>query len=345
MSEYDSILKEKKKTSSETTAQDKKSFPTFSLSLIATIIIIVVSYTVYYNTILAKDQIIINNLSILKEQYKNIIDNLYIDSFSSDNIEGQITINDTNNYSFIKDDNNYYLNINGLNNYINNSYQGSFNLNLEYLTTLNEDRYIKSFYLNDTTPIVEANLILSRTDLENLLGMTFMNEYEAIITCQNHAVTNEILNIKIVINDKITSARKVITFENNTIYYKDSTNDLRFDIILKNNDFNIKIYKSDILYSVITGTEKINTYNYSYQIIDKLYTLNLTTRIEEGKYIYDFSSSIDSVNSYATLIISELSNNLFEIVDYQELSDQDKIIYDNEKNILLKFINKYKNNI
>ena len=348
MNEYDSILKEKKKTHSETPPQHKKNFPTFTLSFFATILVIIISYIIYYNTVLSKDKIIINNISILKKQYSNIISNLYIDNFSKDNLEGNITINNTLEYFFKKDNNNYYLNTPSLNKYINNNYQNTFKLNLEYLQTIDKNRYIKTFYFNDKNPIVETNIILSRPDLESMFGVSFLNEYEVLITCQNHAITNEIISIKITINNKITSERKVITFQNSTINYKDSENNLRFDISLKNNDFSIKIYKNDILHSVITGTEKINTYNYTYQIIDRLYTLNLITRIEnDNKYIYEFSSNIEKKQETFTLILSDsnISNELFELIDYQELSTNDHLVYEQDKKTLLDFINKYKNNI
>ena len=346
MNQYDSILKEKKIKKTEINEPtSRKKFPTFTLSLIATITIILISYIVYYNTILSKEKILINNISILKEQYQTIIENLYLDNFSKANIEGSIILNETNKYAFKKDNNNYYLNGPTLNKYIDNSFSSNFNLNLKYLSTLNKDKYIKTFYIKNKIPTVETNIVLSKVDLEELLGIMFLNDYEAIITCENNAITNEIINIKIIINDKITWERKVINFHNNTIYYKDSNNDLHFDILLKNNDFTIKIYKNDILHSVINGIEKVNTYNYSYQIIDKLYTLNLITRTESDKYIYEFSSSINSVKSTLTLSLSDISSNLFELVNYQDLSVEEQEIYKRDKNILLDFINKHKNDI
>lgn len=348
MNEYDSILKEKKKIEPiiEDATPKKKKFPTFILSLISIILILIISYVIYYNTILAKQNIIINNITTLKKQYNNILNNLYLEELSNKNLQGDIVIDNNQNYSFIKSKNNYYLKTPSLEKYINNQTENNLNINItNHLKDIKEAKYIKTFYLNEKTPIIEVNLILERTDLEKIIGKNLMNEYEMLITSRNHALTNKIIELKIVLTDKITTKRKVITIENSTIHYKDENKDLTFYVNIKNNDFNIKIYKNDNLYSVITGTEKISTYDYSYQIIDELYTINLSTRRELDKYIYEFNSSIEDVKSTANLTITNQSNELEELVNFNDLTDSDKQLYQSEKNILLEFINKYKNNI
>jgi len=350
MSEYDSILKEKKKKIEPIIKKEPpktKKFPTFPLMLLAVMLVFIISYIVYYNTILAKDKIIINNLNYLKNNYKNIIDNLNLNAFDNDNIEGTITLNETNQYSFLKDKNNYYLKTPSITKYINNNYNNNYN-NIEIkniLSSVPKDKYTKVFYIDNKVPIVESTLILDRNELEQILKRTLINEYEVRITSLNHAISNEILNMKISITNKITSDRKVIIVENNNIYYTDANHDLRFNITIKNNDFNIKIYKNDLLYSVITGSEKINTYDYKYQIIDKLYTINLSTRIEEDKYIYDFTYNIEKEESSLEMVITTNSNELYEMVNYKDLTPDDNYIYNQEKNLLLEFINKYQNNI
>ena len=208
MSEYDSILKEKKKKKEpiiKVEPPKKKKFPTISLSIISVIIALIISYIVYYNTILAQDKIIINNLNTLRKAYQNIFNNLNLDSFNNDNIEGLITYNETNNYSFIKDKDNYYLKTPSLNKYINNKYATGVNINVDnILENVSKDKYIKTFYLEGKVPVVQIDLVLERVELEKIIGMKLINEYEAIITSRNHALTNEILSIKVVINNKIT---------------------------------------------------------------------------------------------------------------------------------------------
>ena len=349
MGDYDSILKEKKKKKEVVVKSEEpkvKKFPTLLLSIISVILVLIISYVVYYNTILEKSNIVINDLKYLKESYQTIFSKLYIDNFKKDNLDGKIILNDNSNYSFIKENDNYYLKVPSIDKYINKNVVVNNRVDVStFLKEIDKDRYIKTFYLDGKVPIVEVNLILERVELERILGRKIINEYEAIITVQNHAFSNEILNIKIVLNDRITSARKVITIENNTIYYKDDNNNLKFNVLIKNDDFTIKVYKDDILYSILNGMENVNTYDYSYQIIDKLYTLKLKTRLEDGNPIYEFTSSIDGIISTMNLELMTNSNKLSEMVNYVDLIEEEKKIYVNEKNILLDFINKYKNNI
>ena len=349
MSDYDSILKEKKKKKEVVVKSEEpkvKKFPTLLLSIISVILVLIISYVVYYNTILEKSNIVINDLKYLKESYQTIFSKLYIDNFKKDNLDGKIILNDNSTYSFIKENDNYYLKVPSIDKYINKNVVVNNRVDVStFLKEIDKDRYIKTFYLDGKVPIVEVNLILERVELERILGRKIINEYEAIITVQNHAFSNEILNIKIVLNDRITSTRKVITIENNTIYYKDDNNNLKFNVLIKNDDFTIKVYKDDILYSVLNGMENVNTYDYSYQIIDKLYTLKLKTRLEYGNPIYEFTSSIDGIISTMNLELMTNSNKLSEMVNYVDLIEEEKKIYVNEKNILLDFINKYKNNI
>jgi len=348
MGQYDSILKQKKKIEPVINNEPlkEKHFPYVLVSVIALIIMLIISYVVYYNTILAKDVIIINNFNNIKDKYEIIVNPLYLDNFKKDNIEGTLMINDTNNYSFIKEHNNYYLKTPTINKYIDNEYVNDINININSINKIIPlNKYIKTFYFEGKTPIVEVNLILNRSELKKIFNYNFLNEYEVRITTLNNALTNEIISTKIVITDIITSARKVIIIKNNSIYYNDKSNDLRFDVNIKNKDFQIKIYKSDTLYSVLTGNEKINSYNYTYQVIDELYTLNLDTIIGDEEYMYIFDSSIEDVKESGILTINDISNELVELIEYKNLNDIDKENYNEERKYLLKFINKYKNNI
>ena len=44
-----------------------------------------------------------------------------------------------------------------------------------------------------------------------------------------------------------------------------------------------KIYQDDIIYSVLTGTKQENSYQYTYQVIDKIYNITLKVKEENEK--------------------------------------------------------------
>lgn len=347
MSEYDSILKEKKKKEPpKESIKKKKRFPVVILSIVFIVILLIISYMVYYNTILTGDKIIANNFFKISQKYNVITENLFLDKIFSKNIEERIVIDENINYIFVKEENNYHLKTPSLDKYVNNKYD---NINIkDILNNISRDKCIKKFYFDNKTPIVEINLILNKQELENLFKIKFKDNYEVIITSQNDALTNKIITMKLVINNKNTNNRKAIIIENDIIKLINNKNSYKFKIMINDNTFNVKVYKDDKLYSILTGTQILNSYRYTYQVIDKFYTINIITTKKVNdypEYTYEFSSNIENVSSSLNLKIYDLSNNLNEVINYNDLIDEEKVKYDNDIKFLKDFINKYYNNI
>ena len=116
---------------------------------------------------------------------------------------------------------------------------------------------------------------------------------------KNDAIKNNIQNIKIVINNKTKNERNVITYDGKNLIYKDNKGiKNKFILTKKNNDFTLKYYKDDILYSVLSGTKDNNTYTYTYQVIDKKYNITLLIAKSQNEYQYNLKSNIeDKVNN------------------------------------------------
>jgi len=89
MSEYDSILKKKKKV--EEVVEEEKSFPSFWVSLFLILVVFVISYIIYFNKVLsAKNILIYDYLSVL-DRYSFIVDNIPIEQYNNEkNIVGVI---------------------------------------------------------------------------------------------------------------------------------------------------------------------------------------------------------------------------------------------------------------
>ena len=71
MSNYDSILKTKNTYKEDVVniENNKKKFPWFRIDFICIILLIVVSYIVYYNKVLTPDNIYLNDLKTVYDKY------------------------------------------------------------------------------------------------------------------------------------------------------------------------------------------------------------------------------------------------------------------------------------
>ena len=105
--EYDSILKEKKVYEDNVVVHKHKYFKlSIFLSFLIAILIIVVSYFIYFNTVLSSESIILNDILLIKNDYSTIYDDIYFPYNLSKNhvIDGSIDIgNDNYKNSFEKD--------------------------------------------------------------------------------------------------------------------------------------------------------------------------------------------------------------------------------------------------
>lgn len=386
MKDYDSILKEKKKYEEEPKERGPKPFPWLRMDIFSIAIVIIISYIFYYNKILTPKNIFLTDLNDLLSQYQIVLNPLNLTTLTNEdyNLEGTIELNNkkyqyimnknddksnlsislnNQNLTYYTLDNNTYIKLSSFkeqyikisqNNYLNIIN----NLFLYFSNNLKEENFIKKFYLNGTTPIVESNLILKNEDLlinPNLTNLD--NSYEVLFTFKNNAITNDIISMKITINNQTTNERAVILYEDKILTYKDDTNNLKFQLETKDHDFTLKIYQEDTLFSVLTGTNKEDSYQYMYQVIDKIYNITLITKEEENITTYEITSNIEkngiTINPNLTItlnknkeIISELpSISTQEIKDYEDLTPEEKTNYQSNLEEIIgelrKFIKEY----
>ena len=368
MTDYNSILKEEKKYEEPVLIPNKKTkkFPWFKIDLICLILILIISYLVYYTTILTPNNIFLNDLKILADKYQKILNPLNLTSLTNDNYNliGTIYLNDKNyNFKLNKNKENLNLNLNQndlfLNYYITtdkeyiklpNSKEQYYQLNINnspniianlktYLSNnLPKAKFIKKFDINENTPIVESNLVLTNEDLKTALTLNSQtNSYEALLTFKNNSITNDIISIKITINNLTTNERKVILYEKGNLTYKDDNQNLKFQLEEKNEDLTLKIYQNDILFSVLTGTRQESSYQYTYQVIDEIYNITLKVKHENNTYYYEISSIIEKNNTTITPTMNIELQHLDKInyenteisnaINYETLTEEEKVQY------------------
>ena len=222
-----------------------------------------------------------------------------------------------------------------------------------------DDGFIKRFYFEGSRPVVEVNFVLNRDSLNRLLGGSFVkDEIEVTITFKNDAFSGELVTSKVVINNKTKNKRKVITYQDSTFLLTDDDgNTIKYFLQINKNDFSLKISKDDTLYSVFKGNKKEDSYQYSYQIIDKIY--NLSMDIDYGdEDEYHFHSIIETENqtSDKKMLIANsfredgiIQRNVSKAVKYTSLSVDEKKAYrmsiDNIFLPIREFINQYKDSI
>ena len=363
MTEYDSILKEKKKYDEPIKVKKEKKFPWLLIDIISLLLNLIISYFFYYKNILSPDKIILNDLKKVGDKYKIIFTNLNLEQLTQDkyNLVGEIELNDkkynyelskkhpSTNLSLELEDKklNYYSNSNQnylkISNFKDEYYQLNNNNYLNIITNvknylnnkLKEEKFIKKFYLNGTIPIVESNLELNNETIKSILNINYKDNYKTLLTFKNNAITNEIISIKIIINNLNKNKRTVILYENDYLTYKDDNQTLNFYLEEKNEDFTLKIYKNDIIYSVITGIKQQESYQYTYQIIVKIYNIGLTIKKEDNNYLYDISSIIEkdttTIKPNLKLTIKYTDNEIVEEPttkdNYKNLTKEEKTQY------------------
>ena len=360
--EYNSILKEKKIYTDPVHVDNHPMFKrAIKIGIFVALIILVVSYVIYFNTVLASESIFLNNITKFYTRYSVVYDNLGFDYDINNNytFEGNVLVdnkeydysfirdgnkfkkvlkNEVNNISYYYDDNLSYMKLSTLGNkyvqmdnqlydidyyskkldvvssyfdvYINDMLLGStvnevangfYNLDnykkifeniINGYNSISSDKYIKKVYLEDKRPIVEIDLVLNTDDVNNILGGKSNNLYvsddvEISIIMKNDAVTNDICNIKIVINNKTNNRREVINYQEDELTFTDDQG-LNDKLIFNRDgsDINLKYYKDNLLYSVLTGKLENNKYIYMYQVIDEIYNIKLSVDNNGNSYNY-----------------------------------------------------------
>lgn len=104
---YNEILKEKKVYKDPVVSHKHRFFKlSLLIGVLVAIIVVGISYLVYYNTILDSESIFLNNIVKLANKYRVVVDNIKPNYDLSGNytLDGSITIGDANyNYTFVSD--------------------------------------------------------------------------------------------------------------------------------------------------------------------------------------------------------------------------------------------------
>lgn len=337
MDNYDSILKEKKKSKpsliqiSETNS--KKTNYVFWF-IFATLVILVISYIVYFNTVLDGKNIFFNDIKIIKDKYYSVIKNLNFNYNLSNQYSFIGTINIKNGddsnlleYNIDNDGNKMLLNIHNektsLDYYSdkNNNFIKSPNIDDNYIMNSNatvydyislfgniygkietflEDKnnYTKSFYFENDTPVVKIEINLDKDKINELIGFNkfyLKDDYNIDITLLNNAINDELIRAKVIINNKSSNVRDVYDYTDGNILHTNN-NDVneKIKISNENDDFVLKYYIDDVLYSVLTGANNNGVYDYMYQVIDSKYNIKLTVNHSKDIYNYLFYINIDT---------------------------------------------------
>lgn len=389
MADYDSILKEEKKYEDPEPIikpEQVKEFPWLLIDIMLLTILIIISYFIYYKVILSPEKEFLNDLKVLTTKYQKIFEPLELQNLTKEkyNLVGIMQIDETEQYyiDFNKKDQKINLNLsieeNSLNYFLTAnkeylklpSYENAYyqlsstnkltELNKIYQYIINElskKDFIQKFYLNGANPIIETNLVLKDKDIKQIIDTN--NNYDIICTFKNHAITNKIISTKITVNNKTTDNRYVILFEDDKLTYKDDNHNFKFNLVEKNNDFILRIYQNDNLYSVLEGKDTNKYYQYNYQIIDQIYNIKLNTKKTSNIYTYQLASIIeqDKVIKKSTMNIKLKYNNNPNEKDvdisnsrrYNDLTKEEQSKYQQSLNNVIdslrQFINKHKYSI
>ena len=385
MNNYDSVLKEKKTYKDPDPIFKKNKFTKYIfINIIGLTILLIVAYIIYYNKILTPVNIISNDYNELISIINYITEPLDINY--KDNLEYQGTItfnnnkynyellkndkiklnlsNDKTKYTYLTDETSSYYKYN---NYKEDTYIKNKNTNIIFslikidpniLETIPSTSYIKRLYIENKTPIVEINLTLDKNLINQILNNnTIKDDYQIIITIKNNALTNELTDSKITINNKTKNTREVLSYNSKTLKITDNNGkEKKYAFKNKNNkEFTLKIYHNDTLYSVLSGEEKSDTYEYNYQVIDKIYNIKLDIDNNEKYHFYtNIENNNEKIKEELIITKEPLTNNNSEnntnkSIEYSSLSKEDKKnlleIENNFFSPIRELINKYKSGI
>lgn len=374
MKKYDSILKEKKKYNDFIEDNSYKKFPWFKIDILLISILLIISYLIYYNTILSPKVVFLNDIKILINKYESILSPIEINNLDNNyGIIGNIKLNDKDynfqidkidketkfildlneqNFHYHSNNNENYIKLNNNNIFykLNNNDYFSMIFNLKnYFNNIPKNKFIKKFYFNGTTPIIENNLILKNNDIiEALKPNHYDSTFEVLFTFKNNAITNEIISMKVAVNDLMSNERRVFFYEKGYLTYVNDEEKIKFDLEKKEKDFTLKVYKNDILFSTLTGIKKDDIYEYSYQLIDKIYNINASIKKENENYNFNTNYIIDNMEENIIinyqLLAPIIDDNIDNSIYYSSLTYEEKNIYQNNINVIISplkdFINK-----
>lgn len=364
MSEYDSILKEKKKKI--TVKEETKKFPKFAISLVLILVVLIVSYIIYFNSILSPLNIIVSDYEKIVDKYGVMTKNVLIEEFQKgNNLVGTIEYDNLiYDFNLLKDGENFNFNISNNDSYINyflvnnNSFVKTnsitdyvsvaplftvddFLLLKDNLSAISSDKYIKNFYFVEERPVVEINLTLDTKELNEIFGVYLQDDYEVIATFKNNAFTNDIEEIKFIINNKSKLDRRVITVDEDKILYV--VDDITYKIVLdyNNNDFMMKISKNDVLYSVFNGNVVEDGFVYTYQIIDTIYNISITSTKSGEEYLYKIVKKEDDLEKEVDISVKVGDRYVIDVVKTGLLDKDNGLISESFNNDINYFKDKF----
>ena len=343
MGEYDSILKEKKVYAElEPIIKKNKFTKYFSICFIAFLVIMCISYLFYYQNILSPKNVLLYDFNSFYKLGESLLSPLNVDILNDTySLEGTMSIDqlkyqyevtrDGLNMNLLLTNNDksihYYIDNNSMcihfNHFLNEQCIEQDELlwinlfrNVKYNLhdVLDDSQMIKRFYFENKAPVVEVNWVLDRNSLNRLLGTTFTHdEINISFTFKNNAFSGELLDGSLIIQNKTKNERYRIDYQDNSFLLTDNLGNVtKYLLQFHQNDFSLKIFKDDELYSVLSGTSRDDSYLYSYQIIEKIYNLSLEV-LEGDNVTYHFTSSIGyddgQVNEKELSIINSYDKN------------------------------------
>ena len=388
MDSYDSILKEKKVyKDSEPDVNKSKSGKYFFIDLVIIIFILSISYVIYYHKVLTPKNILLYHLEKVNDDLSVIYTplNIPIDleqynyngtlSFDNDLYQFVVARNkDVSKVSLTRDNKNliYYNNIFSyvksvsLHNdkYIQKNDYSIMNFIYNFKHNINDvaDKVtsLKKIYLQGYMPIVEVNYVLNQDNLNQLFGEGFIKDsLEVVVTVKINGITGVLVDSKYVVNNKTKNIRNVYNYlDGNVTFVNNNGKKTFFELEKDGDDFKLKISKDDVLFSVLTGSGEKGNYQYAYQIIDKIYNLQLSVLEQDSILYYRFQSNVEDNNKKVQnkFEIKRESNDSVYLDDdvsgavlYNKFSESEKekvdVFIDDFVLPIRKFIDEYKDSI
>ncbi len=219
------------------------------------------------------------------------------------------------------------------------------NIMKNFKSVINSSNCKRKIYFDNKKPIIYLRTTLTNQNINKIFNISQTSDtddYTISLEAKNDALTNDIKNIKIVVNNQITKDREVIIYNGSNIIYTDK-NDVKhkFTILTKNGITYLKYYKNDILYSVLTKTrDDTNRYNYTYQVIDRVYNINLTINASYNDFSYNLKTNIDNNATDITITgtyknKATINETIIKSIKYDNLEDDVQAKYNQKLSTIL----------
>ncbi len=210
-----------------------------------------------------------------------------------------------------------------------------------FLDFVSDSNYSKKYYFSyNGRPVVKIDLTIDSKGLNRILGngnneLVVKDDYSIIITTINDAIMNDINSIKVVVNNKTKNTREVYNYDGKDLVYTDNDGvNYKYVLDINKKRTTLKMYKDDILDSVLEGEKENNKYVYNYQFIDKYERYSLEVSYSGNSYNYKIISTINNKSSVISVdgvytnegIIEE---DTLDVSLYRDISDSERSIISN----------------